>query len=156
MTILYIDSGCDINHPEISSNLNKQNSKSFVYQDYTLTDYTGHGTQVISCITGNDNISGLYNNAEIVVYKITDCEGNTRFADLYKAIKEAIDNDYKYINISYTGYSTNTDLIKKFQNLINIAVLNDVFIFSSIDTGNVKNQFSIPNDLIGVYSVGSV
>lgn len=156
LTILYIDSGCDINHPEISKNLNLKDSKSFVSEDSTLIDYTGHGTQVISCITGNKNIVGLYKNSEVVIYKITDCNGNTKFDYLFKAIEEAIYNDYKYINISYTGYTTDDELIKKFQNLIDIAVQKDIFIFASVNNNGIENKFSIPNDLNGVYSVGSV
>lgn len=114
--ILYIDSGCDINHIEIRENIMLAECKSFV--DNNLTDYTGHGTQIISAITGKYQMQGLAPKSKIIMYKITNFKGETMYEDLYNALREGIKKEYKVINISISGFIDNPSSI---QELINKA-----------------------------------
>nr|AFN69433.1 ElxP [Staphylococcus epidermidis] len=154
--ILYIDSGCDINHIEVKENILINESKSFVDNDSELYDYTGHGTQIISAITGKHNMIGLYPRSKIVIYKITNYKGETKFEWLYKALYKAIKMDYKIINISYSGYTQNNYIISKFKRLIEQAVKKNIHILCSASNDEVEKGFSIPSDFKGVYKIASI
>ncbi|WP_341637021.1 S8 family peptidase [Staphylococcus casei] len=155
--ILYIDSGCDIYHDEIKDNILIDESISFVDGDESLNDYTGHGTQIVSAITGNKFVKGLYKKCEIVMYKITNSQGITKFEWLYNALYQAIKMDYKVINISYSGINNDDKLIDSFQKLIDKAKQANIHICCSAN----NNQYSygavtIPGSLENVYTVGSL
>ncbi|MCO4356094.1 S8 family serine peptidase [Staphylococcus agnetis] len=156
-TILYIDSGCDLNHPEIYKNIITNECKSFVRGDESLTDFTGHGTQIISAITGRNLIRGLNKESKIIVYKITDKYGNSKFEWLFEALRTAIEKHYRVINISYTGLTKDNQIIESFQKLIDKAVENNIHICCSAN--NIIHRdtdFIIPLDLKGVHKVGSL
>ncbi|MBM5957346.1 S8 family serine peptidase [Staphylococcus epidermidis] len=155
--ILYIDSGCDIYHNELKDNVLINESASFVEGDESLKDYTGHGTQIVSAIVGKNNINGLYKKCEIVMYKITDSQGITKFEWLYKALSQAIEENYKIINISYSGISNSDKLIDEFQKLIDKAVKSNIHICCSNNNNQYSdNTFVIPASLENVYSIGSL
>ena len=154
--MLYIDSGCDISHIEVKENILLSESESFVDDDNSLHDYIGHGTQVISAITGKYHINGLYRNVEIVIYKITDRNGESKFEWLYNALCKAIKMDYKIINISYSGYTDNKYIISRFKKLIDEATQKNIHIFCSANNFEPGIGFCIPYDFNGVYKVGSI
>ncbi|SCU36942.1 epidermin leader peptide processing serine protease EpiP [Staphylococcus xylosus] len=155
--ILYIDSGCDIYHDELRGNILINESISFVEGDKSLKDYTGHGTQMVSAIVGKNKVNGLYKKCKIVMYKITNSQGITKFEWLYKALSQAIKMNYKIINISYAGISTSQKLNKKFQRLIDEATEANIHICCSADNNqNDKDTFIIPASLKNVYTIGSL
>lgn len=154
--ILYIDSGCDIYHDELKGNILIDECLSFVDNDDTLLDYTGHGTQIVSAIVGKNKLNGLYKKCDIVMYKITNIDGVTKFDWLYRALKKAIDNDYKVINISYSGITTDKEIFDEFQELVDIANKKNIHICSSVDNYQEEKAMIIPSSLDNVYSIGSL
>lgn len=155
--ILYIDSGCDVEHDEIKGNVLIDESISFVEGDKSLNDYTGHGTQIISAVVGKKHINGLYNKSKVVVYKITNSKGVSKFEWLYDALLHAIEKDYKVINISYSGVSNSDRLTEKFQKLVDKAKKANIHICCSASNERFNsNETIIPASLKGVYSIGSL
>ncbi|PTE79062.1 hypothetical protein BUY85_07885 [Staphylococcus equorum] len=162
--ILVIDSGYDIENKEIQKNIIENESKSFVQNELSLFDYTGHGTNIISLITGNYEMYGLYPHAKIVVYKVTNKFGNTYMSCFLNALNEAIKNHYKIICITFSAIIDSDDEKNKIQNLINLANKKSIiicwsaannFTYGDIDSVYVEKTL-LPHCLNGVFIVGSL
>nr|BEI31581.1 S8 family serine peptidase [Staphylococcus epidermidis]CAA90024.1 PepP [Staphylococcus epidermidis] len=158
-SILFIDSGCDFKHPELQDNIILKQSKSFV--DDNISDYTGHGTQIISVLTGKHYISGFLPNINIVLYKVTNFYGKSKAIDIYKALKIGIKNNFKVINISFSGEIYDKKLMKKFQSIIYEAYKKNIVIcWSSMNnlqkSANHGNKNMVPNQLEKVFKIGDL
>ncbi|WP_172771406.1 S8 family serine peptidase [Lysinibacillus sp. CD3-6] len=60
--VAIIDSGIDYTHENLLSNIDFQNSRSFVGEHTNIMDYDGHGTMVAGIICGNGILTGLAPN----------------------------------------------------------------------------------------------
>ncbi|MDS4025295.1 S8 family serine peptidase [Staphylococcus capitis] len=158
--ILFIDSGCDYNHSELKNNIDLKNCKSFV--DNNLNDYTGHGTQIISVLTGKIYLRGLIPNASIVVYKVTDYRGKTSIEKIYKALSQGVKKGFKVINVSFSGAIDSIFYTKKFQEIIDEARIKNIIIcWSPMNNDNRLNNHKnntnlIPNDFKNLFQIGSI
>lgn len=109
VTVGVIDSGIDVNHPELAGRISSL-SRAFTNGETAaddLTDLEGHGTYVAGIIAAARDgtvMHGVAPDATIVALKtftVGDIPAeDTRFAD---AINYAIDNDIRLVNGSYTG-----------------------------------------------------
>lgn len=120
VTVGVLDTGADINHPDIAPNLDVDRSCSFIF-DYTPTanpaeiangdcsnkaavqDLNGHGTHVSSNIAAPINgvgIAGVAPEATLVALKVCT-EAGYCFADsVASALRYAGDNDIDVVNMS--------------------------------------------------------
>jgi Subtilase family/Bacterial pre-peptidase C-terminal domain len=102
--VAVLDSGVDENHPELAKKV--FNSKSFVGGS-ALQDTFGHGTFVSGLIAaGLDNdigIAGLAPSAELLVAKVVSQEREIPIEAEAKAIRWAVKNGAKVINMSFGG-----------------------------------------------------
>ncbi|MBR0089205.1 MAG: S8 family serine peptidase, partial [Clostridia bacterium] len=115
VTVAVIDSGCDMDHPDLTENIwtnpnekkkttrskdndgngykNDLNGWDFVNSDADPDDDNGHGTHVsgiISAVTNNSaGVASLARNAKIVPLKVMDASGQGNTEYIYKAIKYA-------------------------------------------------------------------
>jgi thermitase len=105
--IAIIDTGCDLNHPDLEVNINHSLSYDFVKDDFEPWDDSvdSHGTHVAGIIAavGNNGqgVAGLNWKAELIIYKALDNEGLGTLDKLIAAIDEAIDNEVDIINMSW-------------------------------------------------------
>jgi len=80
---------------------------NFYNNNNKLTDLRGHGTFVSGIIAAQRNngigIAGINPGAEIMMLKVTDKYGNTNSLNIYRAIRYAVDQGAKIINISLGG-----------------------------------------------------
>lgn len=67
--IAVIDSGYDPNHSEITGNIDKKKSCSFVDYENFNEDLYGHGTAVISVIVGKNQVKGVAPELQLLVIK---------------------------------------------------------------------------------------
>lgn len=158
LTILFIDTGADKFHPELKGNLIEAECRSFVPYEPCLSDYIGHGTQMISSVTGKKVFKGIAPTASVVVYKITDKKGVSKLDWLYKALKEGISKGYPVINISYrTEYELDLLEFGRFQALIDFAGRQGIWVVCSAgnDGRDISQEFRVPSNLQGVYPIGS-
>lgn len=92
-----IDSGCDLDHPD----LNISSFKNFT-ESNSAEDTSGHGTHVAGIIAAQGNIYGMLGvapDAEIHIYKALD--GNSgSIKGVIDALKTAIDDNMDIINMS--------------------------------------------------------
>ncbi|HET9243522.1 MAG TPA: S8 family serine peptidase [Gaiella sp.] len=101
--VAVIDSGIDLAHPELQRRI--ASAKSFV--GGTAQDARGHGTIVAGIIAAElDNatgIAGLAPGAELLVAKVVSPGGTIAVEAEAKAIRWAVDNGARVINISLGG-----------------------------------------------------
>ena len=105
--VFILDSGIDANNPDLSPNLNKGLSKSFVDgENYYVRDgrFSHHGTHVAGIIAAADNnwgVIGVAPNAEIVAVKVvSEYTGSGYFSWIFQGIIYAANNEPDVINMS--------------------------------------------------------
>lgn len=125
--VAVIDSGLDLTHAdgpkyvwtnpdEIAGNGIDDDSNgyvddihgwNFVSESSDITDDHGHGTFVAGIIAAKTNngegISGINPGARIMPLKVLNHEGKSRILSVYRAIRYAVDNGARVINLSLGG-----------------------------------------------------
>lgn len=99
--IAVIDSGYDPNHSEITGNIDKKKSCSFVDYENFNEDLYGHGTAVISVIVGKNQVKGVAPGITIISYKVLDRNGFGKIEWVIHAILKAIEDCVHIINLSH-------------------------------------------------------
>lgn len=134
-----IDTGIQANHPDLSANIDKTLSKSFV-DDSPLTDERGHGTHVAGIIgaVGNNNagITGTCWNVNLISLKIHLQNKDGNVAELAKAINYAEENEIQIINNS-NSFTRNSEVLRKaIENYSGIIITSAGNHYKDIDNDN--------------------
>lgn len=127
VVVAVIDSGLDLTHPdgpqflwtnagEIADNKIDDDANGYVDdihgwnffdENNDITDYYGHGTFVTGIIAAKTNngegIAGIDPGAQIMTLKATNKRGRAHSLAIYRAIRYAVDNGARVINISLAG-----------------------------------------------------
>jgi hypothetical protein len=148
-TIAFIDTGLSEEYQKYLNNriVYKYN---VVSKNDNVTDNHGHGTEMVSVVAGNSNygITGIAENAKIMIIKAVDDEGKTTGAHLADAIDCAINHNATIINISLGGYKSFDNVIAK----IKTAVSKNITVVAAAgDYGNKDLLF--PANIDNVISV---
>ncbi|MFV0362909.1 MAG: S8 family serine peptidase [Suipraeoptans sp.] len=108
--VAIIDSGVQINHPDLAANINTSKSYDFVNKTKLSGDLYGHGTHVAGIVGAVANngigIAGVSYNAELLCYRVTynyNNEETTTTSLLVSAINQAVQDGAKVINLSLGG-----------------------------------------------------
>jgi hypothetical protein len=103
MRVAVIDSGIDVGHPEFAGRIAQ--AKSFV--GGTARDNHGHGTFVAGLIAAsmnnNEGIAGMAFPAQLLVAKVVRSDGIVPLDAEAKAIRWAVDQHARVINLSLGG-----------------------------------------------------
>ncbi|WP_226701766.1 S8 family serine peptidase [Priestia aryabhattai] len=174
ISVAIIDSGIDLNHPDLKENI-LSNGKSFVPNDPSTMDVTGHGTMVAGVIAANGRTKGVGPNIGIVPYKVIGKDGGEA-TWVSKAIVEAANDGHKVINISLGVYQSLKDqnnkvTVTSYKRAINYALKKKSIIVASAgnDSFDINNprklaqqrgfdndlQVRVPSSLPGVITVGA-
>ena len=103
ITIAFLDTGVDYNHPDLKDNYISEGSYDFVKNDDDPMDDNGHGTHVTGIavgkgITSNYQYVGVAPGAKFYSFKILKYDGEGNFSTYYDAMMKALDpnNDGDY------------------------------------------------------------
>ena len=102
-TVFILDTGIDIDHPDLAGNLDIDLSVSFVPDNPSFDDDRGHGTHVAGIIAAADNsmgVIGVAPEAKIVAVKVLNSSGSGYFSWINAGIIYAADNGADVINMS--------------------------------------------------------
>lgn len=105
VTVAVIDTGVNVNHPDLKGRV--LNGYDFVNKDYDATDDNGHGTLVSGLIAANSDqtgMSGMDHHVKILPIKVMNEEGEGSLFDIINGIYYAINNDADIINMSFGSY----------------------------------------------------
>lgn len=165
--VAVLDTGFDIDHPDLVPNINFSLSKDFTGEglEYTLPDPFSHGTHTAGTVAAADNAFGTIGvapEAELVLVKVLGDAGSGSFADVIAGIMYAADVDADVINMSlgaalyksgvegeYTAKEAN-ELKNAISRAVQYAHKNGVTVIAS--AGNDANDGDHDRDLIHVPS----
>jgi subtilisin family serine protease len=101
--VAVIDSGIDLGHPELADRVVSQ--RSFVAGD--VTDHDGHGTfvagEIAAALNNGEGIAGIAFPAELVIAKVVRADGTISPDAEARAIRWAVDEGARVINLSLGG-----------------------------------------------------
>jgi subtilisin family serine protease len=101
--VFILDSGIDIERPDLEPNINFSLSTSFNPNEDYIDDLNGHGTHVAGIIAAANNqkgVIGVAPDAEIVAVKVISAEGSGAFSWINNGIVYAANNAPGVINMS--------------------------------------------------------
>lgn len=101
VTVAVIDSGCDVQHPDIRDNIIGQ--KNLIDNSDNAHDDNGHGSHVCGTIAACDNNKGMVGvapKAKILVVKALNQHGNGSLNHIADAVRYSADNGADIITMS--------------------------------------------------------
>jgi subtilisin family serine protease len=105
--VFVIDTGADMNHPDVAPNLDVADSRSFVPTEPTIQDFHGHGTWTISAVGAPINgigISGVAPRVTLVEGKVLSGLGRGLFLWTDEAMVYAGQMHFDIVSASLGGY----------------------------------------------------
>ena len=150
VTIAIVDSGVDLEHPDLKAKLIK--AKSTV--DDSAKDDMGHGTHVAgiaAAITNNkEGVAGLAANAKIMPVRVLGGPSGGSAATVAEGVIYAADNGADVINMSL-GFYDKPEILEK---AVNYALSKNVVIVATMGNNNIERR-RYPAAFDGVIAVGS-
>lgn len=129
-SIAVLDTGVDLNHPDIKGARLKA-GYDFVNNDTSAQDDNGHGTLVAGIAAGVSNnsigVAGVAWRGGIIPVKVLDADGVGTDAEVASGIDWAADNGAKVINMSLGGPDESELLLEA----VNYALTKDVVVVAS-------------------------
>jgi lantibiotic leader peptide-processing serine protease len=108
--VAVLDTGFDLDHPDLAPNINFALSTNFVVGEtlsYAINDPFSHGTHTAGTIAAADNAFGTIGvapNAELVLVKVLGDAGSGTYADVISGILYAASVDADIISMSLGSY----------------------------------------------------
>ncbi len=105
--IWIVDTGIDLNHPDLNVQTNSTYAKSFV--GGSADDCNGHGTHVAGTAAAKNNsigVIGVSQNARVVPVRVFGCSGGSPTSTIINGINHVAVYDYPgdVMNLSLGGY----------------------------------------------------
>jgi thermitase len=114
VVIAVVDTGVDLNHPDLTGKIQTANAYNFVSNTTNAQDDNGHGTHVAgiaAAITNNARgIAGMCPNCLIMPVKVLDANGSGTYSAIANGVRWAADHGAKVINLSLGGTAGSTTL----------------------------------------------
>lgn len=112
--IAVVDTGVDLDHPDLASKVNTSLDYDFVNNDSTAQDDQGHGTHVAGIAAAATNnstgIAGMCPDCTILPVKVLNSAGSGSYSAIASGIRYAADNGAQVINLSLGGTAGNSTL----------------------------------------------
>jgi Subtilase family len=139
--VAIIDSGIDATHPELREAIGS--GQSFVRSSWR-TDSHGHGTfvagQIAASVNNAQGIAGLAFQAELMIAKVVRADGTISPEAEARAIRWAVDNNARVINLSFGGTrygDSGRDAYSAVEAAaVEYAVKNDVLVVAAVGNGD--------------------
>lgn len=138
--VAVIDTGVDLDHPDLVNNVDTSIDYDFVNSDDDSTDDNGHGSHVAGTIAAEYNnslgVAGLQ-QVTIMGIKGLDSFGSGWNSDLAQSIVYAVNNGANVINCSWGGYGP--DLL--LYNAVNYAFQNGIIVIAAAGNDGISASF---------------
>jgi major intracellular serine protease len=119
ITVMVLDTGCPVNHPDLNKNIDISKCKSFI-EGEDIFDYQGHGTHCSGTIGACDNVEGIVGVAPdvtIITGKVLDKNGRSQGDSILKGLDYCLSIKPDVINMSLGGPSPMPEVHKLIQKL---------------------------------------
>jgi thermitase len=104
VTVAVVDTGVDLDHPDLVDRLNTDADYNAITDTYSAQDDNGHGTHVAGIIAAtmdNGGVVGVANGCTVLPVKVLDNKGNGWGSDVAEGIRWAADHGASVINLSF-------------------------------------------------------
>lgn len=154
VVIAILDTGIDTDHVDLQGRISAQ-SWDYVNNDNDPEDDYGHGTSVAGVIGATTNngkgVAGVDWQAELLIFKVLDSNGNGDMAWIRPAIAEANSLSVEVINMSFGQYLPDSGLEQRCTEAYN----NGIVLVAAAGNGNVET-LSYPAGYSTVLAVAAV
>lgn len=153
VTVAVIDSGCDLDHPDIKDNIVQ--GKNFVDPRKDPYDENSHGTHVAGTICAKDNnvgVVGVAPKAKVMPVKVFGADGRGDNTTVSNAVIWAADHGADLICMSLGSPNKSLDL----ENAIKYAVSKGVVSFCAAGNGGEKADIYYPAKYEDTVSTGAI
>jgi len=151
--IAVIDTGCDIEHEDLQSNLLP--GMNFVNKKEPPIDKNGHGTHVSGTIAASNNATGMVGvspESKIIPVKCLGDDGMGSIENIINGIYWASDNDADFITMSLGSPNTTP----KMEKALNYAIKNGVVIFCAAGNSGPSVDIMYPAKYDSVIATGAI
>lgn len=151
--IAVIDTGCDLNHPDIKNNLLP--GKNFIDESQPPQDDNGHGSHVCGTIAAENNgigMVGVAPKAKIIPVKALNAKGQGTLDSIINSIIWSADNKVNFITMSL-GSSNNDN---KLHNAIKYANSKGCIVFAAAGNSGENTDIMYPAKYKEVISTGAI
>lgn len=153
VTIAVIDTGCDLYHDDLKSNLVE--GMNFVERGKDPIDRCGHGSHVAGTIAACNNglgMVGVAPKAKIMPIKSLNDQGNGISQDIANGIIWAVDNGADLITMSLGSLSSSSSIY----NAVVYASQNNVTIFCAAGNSGEDVEIMYPAKYKETISIGAI
>jgi subtilisin family serine protease len=153
VTVAVIDTGCDIDHPDIKNNIVQ--GKNFIEKDKDPIDRNGHGTHVAGTIAAENNgigMVGVAPDAKIMPVKALKDDGSGDIQTVVSAILWSVDNNADLITMSLGSPNPHPDL----ESAINYAASKGVIIFCAAGNSGEQTDIMYPAKFNHTIAIGAI
>jgi hypothetical protein len=130
MILAIIDSGVQLNHPDLSARLVA--GYDFVNNDADPSDDFGHGTMVAGIAAASTNngrgVAGATWQGKIMPIKVLDSTGEADDNNIARGIKYAVDHGASVINLSLGGPGEGTGILQQY---VDYAISHNVVVVAA-------------------------
>lgn len=151
--IAVVDTGCDLDHPDLKSNLLK--GMNFVEPGQDPQDKNGHGSHVAGTIAANDNtygMVGLAPKAKILPVKSLGDNGSGDLNDVIDGIIWSVDNGADIIAMSLGSIHSSARLLQA----VRYADSRGVGVFCAAGNSGPSVDIMYPAKYAETVSVGAI
>lgn len=153
VTIAVIDTGCDLNHPDLVGNL--LDGFNILNKNEPPEDDNGHGSHVtgIICAINNEiGMVGVAPKAKVVPIKVLDKNGNGNLIDVAEGIHYAISRNVDFITLSLGSPAP----VQEVRKAIQAAEKNGIVTFCAAGNAGKTHQIFYPANYPETIGIGSV
>jgi type VII secretion-associated serine protease mycosin len=157
VTVAVVDTGVDLNHPDLVGRIDAAHGWDFVNNDAVADDDYGHGTHVAGIIAATLNngigVAGVANLCTILPVKVLGSDGSGASSDVADGIRWAADHGAGVINLSLGApdYSSTIDAAVQYA----VGSKDCVVVAASGNDGQKALGVSYPARLANVIAVAS-
>ena len=156
--IAVLDTGADLDHPDLANKLRTDVDWDFVNGDATAEDDHGHGTHVSGIAAAetdnSEGVTGMGWETTLLPLKVLDANGDGDDANLAEAIRYAADNGADVINMSLGGLGSCPTIV---QQAVDYAYEKGIVLVAAAgnDLGNTEMYPANCEHVLGVAATSS-
>lgn len=154
VVVAVIDTGCDLDHPDIQNNLLE--NKNFSGYNNDANDDNGHGTHVcstIAAINNNKGIVGVSPDTKIIPIKVMNDKGQGLLDNVIEGIIWASNRgDVDFITMSLGSSQGSTEL----ESAINYANSKGCVVFCAAGNSGTNSDILFPARYEKTISIGAI
>ncbi|MFZ3580150.1 S8 family peptidase [Virgibacillus sp. DJP39] len=161
VTVAILDTGCDINHPDLMERV--VGGKNFTDDDSDnpaiYMDYAGHGTHVagtIAATLNNEGVTGVAPEANLLIVKVLNKKGFGQYDWIIDGINFAIEQKVDIISMSLGGPTDHPKLYEAIKSAVNENILVVCAAGNEGDGNFSTDEFAYPGSYNEVISVGAI